>query len=375
MTTPYKVHLKNVHPGVGMPHLGGFYAPLNDKKVRINSYAEAQRKVLDFIDRYELGASAWAGGDIFDKSGKYLGYVSYNGRLWKGKKRTNPMSERKGSAVSPQEVAHILHKSPSEKPIKIGGLTAYWGTDGDYDMSAGTSRTGEPLGFFLGVTVLETSHPLTFPKQVLLALAKKMQASVVRGTVRIDPQEGEAGAIVKPQKTKKNPPKRGIKKVTTTKRKLTTKQNVRLHADKVIRYLSKYPHDKVSVRFTVPELHDVAMQPAAVRSAIIKMLGEDNLIAISGVWPFPDEDGYGNRLYQTTAAFKRAIEHANLRKKANRITKARQSTKTNPPKAGRRVNRWRMDDGRVLTSDQLKRLFGKLPTPAQRRMLGIRKEK
>lgn len=48
-------------------------------------------------------------------------------------------------------------------------------------------------------------------------------------------------------------------------------------------------------------------------------------------------------------------------------------SKRNPPKRG---NRWRMDDGRIVTSEQLKRIyFGKLPSPSQRRMLGITKVK
>lgn len=39
-----------------------------------------------------------------------------------------------------------------------------------------------------------------------------------------------------------------------------------------------------------------------------------------------------------------------------------------------RAARWRMDDGRIVTTDQLKRIyFNKLPSPAQRRMLGITK--
>lgn len=39
-----------------------------------------------------------------------------------------------------------------------------------------------------------------------------------------------------------------------------------------------------------------------------------------------------------------------------------------------RGTRWRMDDGQIVTTDQLRRKFmGKLPTPAQRRMLGIHK--
>ena len=52
------------------------------KKVRVRSADQASAAVRAYIDTYGLGASNWTGGDIRESSGKLIGRVSYNGRVW-----------------------------------------------------------------------------------------------------------------------------------------------------------------------------------------------------------------------------------------------------------------------------------------------------
>lgn len=43
---------------------------------------ECQKAVREYITKYNLRASQWAGGKVFTSKNKYLGYISYNGRFW-----------------------------------------------------------------------------------------------------------------------------------------------------------------------------------------------------------------------------------------------------------------------------------------------------
>lgn len=47
----------------------------------VNSIAEASRLCSQYIEKHELGAGNWTGGDIFEGSA-LVARVSYNGRVW-----------------------------------------------------------------------------------------------------------------------------------------------------------------------------------------------------------------------------------------------------------------------------------------------------
>ena len=51
--------------------------------VKVSSLREASQICRKFIDDNELGGGNWTGGDITDDEGDLIGYVSYNGRVWK----------------------------------------------------------------------------------------------------------------------------------------------------------------------------------------------------------------------------------------------------------------------------------------------------
>lgn len=52
-----------------------------DKIVYTASIEECQRRVLEYIDTYNLGSGNWEGGDVYDGLGNIIGYISYHGRF------------------------------------------------------------------------------------------------------------------------------------------------------------------------------------------------------------------------------------------------------------------------------------------------------
>lgn len=52
------------------------------RRVPVTSYTEASVVSRDFINNHALGGGNWTGGTIRDASGKVIGHVSYNGRVW-----------------------------------------------------------------------------------------------------------------------------------------------------------------------------------------------------------------------------------------------------------------------------------------------------
>lgn len=58
------------------------YGAEDAQLVACASIEAASRQVRDYIERNDLGAGSWAGGDVFDASGQRLGAISYNGRFW-----------------------------------------------------------------------------------------------------------------------------------------------------------------------------------------------------------------------------------------------------------------------------------------------------
>ncbi len=52
------------------------------KRVKVGDLEEASKVCRKFISKHMLGGSDWAGGEITDEAGNFVGYVSYNGRVW-----------------------------------------------------------------------------------------------------------------------------------------------------------------------------------------------------------------------------------------------------------------------------------------------------
>ena len=61
------------------------YAPMlgvPDKTMICVSIEDCQECVEEYIDEYDLSAGNWAGGDVYEYLGKFIGHISYNGRYW-----------------------------------------------------------------------------------------------------------------------------------------------------------------------------------------------------------------------------------------------------------------------------------------------------
>lgn len=66
-------HNENPHaPMCGVP----------EKLIYTASIEECQRRVLEYIDKYDIGASNWKGGEVYDGLGRLVGRISYNGCFW-----------------------------------------------------------------------------------------------------------------------------------------------------------------------------------------------------------------------------------------------------------------------------------------------------
>lgn len=61
------------------------HAFVRKTRVPVDSLAEASRVTQDFIREHELGGGNWTGGDVMDEKGRFVAYVSYNGRIWDSK--------------------------------------------------------------------------------------------------------------------------------------------------------------------------------------------------------------------------------------------------------------------------------------------------
>lgn len=62
----------------------GYISQLNNivKSTKVENFTEASKLIRDYIDYHDLGASTFTGGAMYDDDGKYIGRVSYNGRVW-----------------------------------------------------------------------------------------------------------------------------------------------------------------------------------------------------------------------------------------------------------------------------------------------------
>jgi hypothetical protein len=59
------------------------------EQVAVATLEEASSRVREYIDRYQLGASQFTGGDVFVRLGarnKNVGRISYNGKIWNDSK-------------------------------------------------------------------------------------------------------------------------------------------------------------------------------------------------------------------------------------------------------------------------------------------------
>jgi len=62
----------------------GYISQLNNivKSTTVENFAEASKLIRDYIDYHDLGGSTFTGGAMYGDDGKYIGRVSYNGRVW-----------------------------------------------------------------------------------------------------------------------------------------------------------------------------------------------------------------------------------------------------------------------------------------------------
>lgn len=67
---------------------------------RISSLAEASAACRKFLDETGLGASAWAGGAI-RRGGTIIAHVSFNGRVWAGRRRRGAAAGEKKLLYEP----------------------------------------------------------------------------------------------------------------------------------------------------------------------------------------------------------------------------------------------------------------------------------
>lgn len=70
---------------------GGYWQPPVDpakaQYVRVACIADASKACVDYIARNNLGGGNWTGGDIkSETTGKIIGNVSYNGKVWPGRR-------------------------------------------------------------------------------------------------------------------------------------------------------------------------------------------------------------------------------------------------------------------------------------------------
>jgi hypothetical protein len=88
---------------------------IKTQKVKVKSLTESQNKVREFIEKNDLGAGNFTGGDLFSH-GKKIGRVSYNGRVWNLK--DEPMKMADGGNL--QSGVYAGGGSIKESDIKVG---------------------------------------------------------------------------------------------------------------------------------------------------------------------------------------------------------------------------------------------------------------
>lgn len=54
----------------------------NPKTFTCNSLKDAQRIIVEYRDKRNLGSSVFAGGQVYDDNNKEIARISYNGRVW-----------------------------------------------------------------------------------------------------------------------------------------------------------------------------------------------------------------------------------------------------------------------------------------------------
>ena len=87
MKTKYTVRLASVgNPDYRQDPKRPMYGAARNKTVAVDSMEEASRASLEFINNNNLGSGNWAGGDVTDSVGAIVAHVSYNGRVWEGKR-------------------------------------------------------------------------------------------------------------------------------------------------------------------------------------------------------------------------------------------------------------------------------------------------
>ena len=83
---------------------GGMFVTFGNKKFEVDSLEDAAKKWNGYRDRTGAGCSEIGNGvDVHDESGKLLGRVSYNGRIW------NPDGTERAKVAGPQKPV-VFHK-------------------------------------------------------------------------------------------------------------------------------------------------------------------------------------------------------------------------------------------------------------------------
>lgn len=58
------------------------FSPAPTRYVTVKSLKEASQKCREYIERFNLGAGNWIGGQV-SQNRKQIARISYNGRVWK----------------------------------------------------------------------------------------------------------------------------------------------------------------------------------------------------------------------------------------------------------------------------------------------------
>lgn len=70
----------NLH-SVGNPDFGQ-YAPVSEpQRVTARTLAAIAKRCREYIEFWDMGGGNWTSPPVY-KNGEYIGYVSYNGKVW-----------------------------------------------------------------------------------------------------------------------------------------------------------------------------------------------------------------------------------------------------------------------------------------------------
>lgn len=53
-----------------------------EDRVYTASIEECQRRVEEYISKYNINVNNWTGGEVYDGLGNIIGKISYNGCFW-----------------------------------------------------------------------------------------------------------------------------------------------------------------------------------------------------------------------------------------------------------------------------------------------------